>query len=173
MSILQKSSTNGLKKNIFGEKSPNVFFNSNIKSTNLPNFYFTNYLDNKRVPMVNCLKKEKRRILNKTLNYDNEYEIKTINTNREQLKIDTILKSTIGISNIPVSRILRLKSVYNPDLQFFFLDDKKGNYEVIFIDIYHLVLPAPNKLYKEKKANPKKKYEEHKNAAYCLSNIYK
>lgn len=173
MSILQKSSTNGLKKNIFGEKNPNVFFNSSIKSTNMPTFYFTNFLDSRKVPMADCLKREKRRILNKTVNYDNEYEIKKIDTNHEQTKIDNILKNTLNISSIPTSSILRLKSVANPELQFFFLDDKKGNYEVIFIDVYHLVLPAPDKSHKEKKANPKKKYEEHKNAKYCLSNFFK
>lgn len=173
MNILQKNSTNGLKKNIFGEKNPNVFFNSNIKSTNLPKFYFTNYLDSKKVPMVDCLKRERRKFLKKTVNYDKEYEIKPIKTTHEQAKIDEILKTTLNISNIPVSSIMRLKSIYNPELQLFFLDDKKGNYEVIFIDIYHLVLPAPDKSHNEKKANPKEKYETHKNASYCLSNIFK
>ena len=173
MSILQKSSTNGLKKNMFGEKNPNVFFNSNLKSTNLPKFHFTNYLDGKKAPMTSYLKKEKRRIINKRVNYDNEYEIKPIKTNNEQKKIDSILKSTLNMNSIPTSNIMRLKSVINPALQLFFLDDNKGNYEVIFIDIYHLVLPAPDKSHKETKANPKKTYEEHKNSKYCLSNIFK
>lgn len=174
MSILQKNSINGgLRKNIFGEKEPNVFFNSNIKSTNLPEFYFTNFLDSKRIPMADFLKREKRRILKNTVNYDNEYEIKTIDRNHEQKKIDKILKETLNKESISVSSIMRLKSINNPNAQFFFIDDKKGNYEVIFIDVYHLVLPAPDKERKEKKPNPKRKYEEHKNAKYCLSNIFK
>lgn len=176
MNILQKNSineiNNGIKKNIFGEKSPNVSFNSNIKSVNLPEFYFTNFLE-KRAPMVGCLKRERRKFLQKSINYDAEYEIKSIDTNKEQKKIDKILKETINMSSIPVSRLLRLKSINNPDLQFFFKDDNEGNYEVLFIDIYHLVLPARNKFYKEKKANPKKKYDEHKHENYCLSNIFK
>lgn len=89
------------------------------------------------------------------------------------MKIDNILGNTIGSASISASLLFRLKSINNPAVQFFFLDDLNGNYEVLFVDIYHLVLPAPDKGHKEKKANPKKTYDEHKLAKYCLSNIYK
>lgn len=175
MSILQKNliSKNGtIKKNIFGEREPNIFFNDGIKSTNLPKYYFTNFIDNSKSPIINTLKRERRRFLKKEVDIDNEYEIKFIEKNTEQAKVDEILKTTINRESIPVMTLCRLKSIFNPEVQFFFLDDLKGNYEVLFIDIYHLVLPAPDKEYNEKYPNPKKHYEKHKNAKYCMSNIF-
>lgn len=64
MSILQKNliSNNGpLKKNMFGEPEPNIFFHDDIKSTNIPQYYFTNYIDSSKSPMINFLKTERRR----------------------------------------------------------------------------------------------------------------
>lgn len=176
MSILQKSliNNNNLKtKNIFGEKNPNVFFSKDIKSVDLPKYYFTNFIDSSKDPLVSFLKSERRKILKKEMDFDKEYEIKdVINKTNEQKKIDAIIFNTLNLLNIPVSTIFRLKSVYNPNVQFFFLDDYQGNYEILFIDVYHLVLPAPDKSHHEIFANPKKRYKEHQNAKYDLNNIF-
>lgn len=175
MSILQKNlikNKKNITKNIFGEREPNIFFHENIKSVNLPKYYFTNYIDDKKSPLIKLLKRERGKFIRKQVNFDKEYELKSIDTNKEQLKVDEILKNTIGINSIPVKTIFRLKSIDNPSVQFFFLDDYQGNYKVLFIDLYHLVLPARDLSRKEKKANPKKTYENHKMANYCLSNIF-
>lgn len=175
MSILQRSLTNGnvKTKNIFGEKEPNVFFHDNIKSTNLKKFLFTNYLDNKKVPLVKALQTERRRILRKEVNYEEEYEIKNIEYRKnEKNKIDAILFDTIGIEKIDYSMLWRLKYKYNPAIQFFFLDDFHGNYEVLIVDIYHLVCPAPDREHGEIFANPKKTYKDHKDAKYNINNIF-
>lgn len=176
MSILRKNlidNRGALKtKNIFGEKEPNIFFDNKIKSVNTPEFLFTNYLDGKKAPMVNYLKNERRRFLKKEVDIDNEYELKTIDKKTEQKKIDKIIEKTLNLPHVDVSIIYRLKSVYNPELQFFFLDDNNGNYHVIFIDIYHLVLPARDQSRREIFPNPKRKYNEHKNASFCMSNIF-
>lgn len=177
MSILQENVINKdgvLKsKNIFGEKEPNVFFNSNIKSVNLPEFYFTNFIDCKKSPMVKFLKSQKYGFESKKIDIDNCYEIKNIKHKKEQKKIDKILLETLNMNSIPTSLIFRLKSIQNNGVQFFFLDDLQGNYEVLFVDVYHMVLPAPNKERGERVAKPKENYEEHKNARYCLSEIFK
>lgn len=176
MSILQKNLINknaSITKNIFGESEPNIFFNEEIKSINLPKYYFINFIDSKKDPLVNFLKRERRRFLKKEIKFDSEYEIKNIiNKTNEQKKIDEIIKNTTGKTGIGVSLVFRLKSIYNPNVQFFFLDDLKGNYEVLFIDVYHLVLPAPDKLHKELFAKPQKKYNEHKNARYDIKEIF-
>ena len=175
MSILQKNliSNNGpLKKNMFGEPEPNIFFHNDIKSTDIPQYYFTNYIDSSKSPMINFLKTERRRFLKKQVDIDQEYEIKDIKKTKEQNKIDKILMDTLNMTSIPILTLFRLKSKYNPGVQFFFLDDLNGNYQVLFIDIYHLVLPAPDKSHGEKFSNPKKKYNEHKLARYCISNIF-
>ena len=109
----------------------------------------------------------------KEVNFDSEYEIKDIKGKKEQKKIDEILKQTLGMPSINISTIFRLKYIDNPALQFFFLDDYNGNYHIIIVDIYHLILPAPDKEHHENVANPKKKYNEHKDASYCISNIFK
>ena len=175
MSILQKNLINNkgiLKKNMFGEPEPNIFFHDDIKSTNIPEEYFTNYIDNKKSPMIDFLKRERRRFLKKQVDIDQEYDIKNIERTKEQKKVDKILKNTLNMGSIPILTLFRLKSINNPGVQFFFLDDLKGNYKVLFIDIYHLVLPAPDKSHGEKFPNPKKKYNEHKLAKYCISNIF-
>lgn len=176
MSILQKNlvSNNRLKtKNIFGEKQPKVVFNANIKSTNLHRYYFTNYIDNKKSPIVKTLKSQRRKMLSMQVDYDKDYEIKNILYKKnEKAKINDILQNTIGTTDISFSMLYRLKYIDNPEIQFFFLDNTGGIYEVILIDIYHLVLPAPNKARHENKANPKQIYSLHKNAQYCLSNIF-
>lgn len=161
-----------LKKIYLEKESQTYFFNDGIKSTNLPKYYFTNFIDNRKSPIINFLKKERRRFLKKEVDIDNEYQIKFIEKNNEQLKVDEILKTTINRESIPIMTLCRLKSVSNPEVQFFFLDDLNGNYEVLFIDIYHLVLPAPDREHNEKYPNPKKHYEQHKNASYCMSNIF-
>ena len=175
MSIQQRiSSTNIKSKNIFGEDEPNIFFNSNIKSVKIPHLYFTNFINNKKSPLVNTLKQERRRIIKKQVDYDNEYEIKNIEyRNNERKKISKILYDTIGIKIPDYSLLWRLKYIINPSIQYFFLDNLDGTYEIIIVDIYHLILPAPDKSHKEKKANPKKTYNAHSLANYCLSNIYK
>ena len=172
MSILQRAS-NLKMKNIFGEDEPNIFFNSNIKSTRIPAMSFTNYIDSKKSPIVSALKRERRKILKKQVDYDKEYEIKNIDyKTNEKKKIEKILKNTLGISLPNYSLLWRLKYLENPEIQFFFVDNLNGSYEILFVDIYHLVLPASNKLNKKKKANPKKKYKEHEKANFCLSNIF-
>lgn len=175
MSILQRVSNSNIKsKNIFGEDEPNIFFNKNIKSTKIPHMYFTNFIDNKKSPIIKTLKTEKRRILKKQVNFDNEYEIKNIiYKSIERKKIDTILKNTLGISIPNYTLLWRLKYIVNPKIQYYFLDNLDGTYEIVIVDIYHLILPAPDKSHKEKKPNPKKTYNEHSLASYCLSNIYK
>ena len=175
MSILQKNliNSNGtLEKNMFGEPEPNIFFHSEIKSTNIPEYYFTNYIDSRKSPMVHFLKQERRRFLEKQVDIDREYEIKNIKKTKEQKKLDKILMNTLNIPSIPILTLFRLKSVNNPEVQFFFSDDLNGNYQVLIVDIYHLLLPAPDKSHNEKFPNPKKKYGEHKIADYCISNIF-
>lgn len=176
MNTLQRNSIskNTLKnKNIFGDKEPNIFFNEDIKSTNLPKYYFTNYIDNRKNPVVKFLKNERRKFITKTVSFDEEYEIKGIkNKSNEQKKIDEILFSTLSLPSINISLLARLKSKVNPSVQFFFYDDLQGNYEVLFVDIYHLVLPAPDKSHHEIFANPKKKYKEHENDSFDISNIF-
>lgn len=176
MSILQRNLINlnsGLSKNIFGEKEPNVFFNSKIKSTNLPQHYFTNYIDSRKNPLVNALKEHRRRILKKQVDYDSDYEIKNIiYRGNEKAKFSDILQTTLGYNNINYAILFRLKSRINPVIQFYFLDDCNGNYEVLFVDIYHLALPAPNKARHEKYAKPKKIYAEHRNAKFDIENIF-
>lgn len=176
MSILQKTLIKGniiKSKNIFDEKNPKVKFNQNICSIDLPQYFFINYIDDGRKPIVKKLKNEKRRFTNNLIDYEEEYEIKPVlQKKNEQKKIDAILQGTIGMSTVDLNFLWRLKCYANPALQFFFLDKKDGTYEVLMIDVYHLLIPAADKDHGEKKANPKKTYQEHKDAKYNLSEIF-
>lgn len=181
MSILKKNLINGNQiktKNMFGEKNPTVYFNPNISSTDIPKYFFTNYIDSKKSLIVKKIKQEKRRFTCNEINYEDEYEIKIVeNRKNEQQKIDAILQNTIGIKTVDLNFLYRLKCYANKSLQFFFLEHPDGKYEVIIIDLYHLILPAADRDHYEKKANPKKTYKEHhkdnpEKTMYNLSEIF-
>ena len=175
MNILQNHSANNniLKtKNIFGTKQPKIEFHEKLSSTDLEQHFFTNFIDSRRDPMVKFLKNERRKMLTDKCNFDDEYEIKNIEYRKnEKEKIKDILEQTIGDSNIDYNLLIRLKSKENKGVQFFFLD-KEATCKVLIIDLYHLLLPAPNKEIGETKANPEKNYSKHKDAKFNLSNIF-
>lgn len=176
MSILKKNLINGNQiksKNIFGEKNPTVYFNENICSTDIPQYFFINYIDSPKSQIVKKLKNEKRRFVSNDVIYEEEYEIKPVeNRKNEQKRIDMVLQKTVGISTVDLNLLYRLKCYANQALQFFFLDKLNGEYEVLIIDLYHLIVPAADKDHNERKANPKKTYNEHKDAKYNLSEIF-
>lgn len=161
------------EKNIFGKSNPNVIFNDRIKSVNIPKCNFTNYLHGKKSPLTKTLNQLNNRIKNNYVNYDVEFEIKKIDRiNEEKYKIKNILHKTYGNNSIDYNKFLRLKYRKNPEIQFFFLDDLNGNYEVIIVDIYHLVLAAIDRERHEEYAKPWEKYALHCDAYYCISNVF-
>lgn len=53
----------------------------------------------------------------------------------------------------------------------FLIFQKQNNYEVCFIDIYHLMFPTSDKYKGEKKEHGKEKYNEVREYRCCLSRI--
>ena len=187
MNIVQKplfsGTTLGAKslgtKPILGGKATDIYFNPNIKSVDIPEEFFTNYIDSRKSLIVKTIKNERRRILTKEVDYNREYEVKDIiNKSNEYKKIDKILKKTVGAVSINYNFLWRMKYISNPELQFFFYEKLNGTFEILIIDIYHLIVTAADRDHGEIVANPKKKYKEHhkdnpEKTMYNLSEIFK
>lgn len=180
MSILQRNLLNinilntkskVSSNNIFGSKQPVISFNKDIKSIDMRKYLFINKLNSVRSDLAKRIKQDQRRLATQQIDLDKEFEIKYIlNQSNEQQKLDDILLNTIG-KTVPVLSCVRLKTIGNEGLQYFVSDDYNGNHEVVLIDLYHLFMPSADRSIGEKRANPRKKYNEHKNDAYCLSKI--
>lgn len=180
MSILQRNLLNinilnakskVSSNNIFGSKQPVINFNKDIKSIDIGKYFFINKLSSIRSDLAKRIKQDQRKFAAQQIDFDKEFEIKYIlSQTNEQQKLDDILLNTIG-KTVSVLSCVRLKTIGNEGLQYFVSDDYNGNLEVILIDLYHLFIPSPDKSIGERRANPRKKYNEHKNDIHCLSEI--
>ena len=176
MSILKKRSDNSSlkatnllnKKNIFGDKNLKLSFKSNIKSVDIPNIYFNNYFKGND-SYYSFFKKEYSRIING--NFDIEtYNIKGLSLTKNNLynRISKVFLETYGYTyRLPY--LHRISKKNNEIFQIIYTDD---NYEIIIVDLYHLLIPAIDHEHKEKNKNLKKHYDEVKNNKYNLNNIF-
>ena len=154
-----------------------VDFNEALKSVDIPEILFNNFLESKKNPMTKYFKTQYRRILNNpSYNLLDDYQIIPVKGSNNYRRISKIVKETSGKHYEYSELFFRLKNInretniYNPGLQFYYVteDDK---YKVIIIDLYHMVIPAHNKFYPGAPKNPKENYERHKNGSYNLSNF--
>ena len=180
MSILQKNllDINFLNnksiadaKNIFGSTKLKISFNKNIKSTNLSEHKFVNYINSKNKLLIKRLRTDERKFIDGLFDFDKDFEIKyLLDENNMQTKFEDILLNTLGTTTSVLSCV-RLKTPGNVSLQYIVSDNFTGAYEIIVIDLYHLLVFAADKSRGEKKPKPKKTYNEHKNDDKCLSEV--
>lgn len=168
-------------KSLFDEnilkKRIEVDFSDALESVDIPDIYFNNYLESRKSPMTKYFKSQYKRMLNsENYNLLEDYEIKPVKGNSNYKKISKIVKKTSGNHYDYSELFFRLKNInrktnfYNPGLQFYYIlqDDK---YKIIFIDLYHMVIPAHNRDYPGAPKNPMENYDRHKNGSYNLSNF--
>lgn len=180
MSILQKnlldinflsSKSIADAKNIFGSTKLKISFNKNIKSTNLAKHTFVNYINSKNKTLIKKLRTDERKFIDGLFDFDKDFKIKyLLDENNMQKKFDDILLSTIGTTTNVLSCV-RLKTLGNVSLQYIVSDNFTGTYEIIAIDLYHLLVFAADKSRGEKKPKPKRAYNEHKNDDKCISKV--
>lgn len=180
MSILQKNllDINFLSgksiadaKNIFGSTKLKISFNKNIKSTNLAKHTFVNYINSKNKTLIKKIRTDERKFIEGLFDFDKDFKIKyLLDENNMQKKFDDILLSTIGTTTNVLSCV-RLKTLGNVSLQYIVSDNFTGTYEIIAIDLYHLLVFAADKSRGEKKPKPKRAYNEHKNDDKCISKV--
>lgn len=158
-------------KNIFGSTKLKISYNKNIKSTNLVKHKFVNYINSKNKALIKKLKTDERKFIDGLFDFDKDFKIKyLLDENNMQAKFDDILLNTLGTTTNVLSCV-RLKTPGNVSLQYIVSDNFTGAYEIIVIDLYHLLVFAADKSRGEKKPKPKRTYNEHKDDNKCISKV--
>lgn len=105
--------------------------------------------------------------------FDN-FELKDVNygANLKKEKIEQIVFKTRAVKK-ECNLIYRFKNNLNPAFQLYVDKVDNNNYDVLIIDLYHLVIPAAYKYYGKKVADLKADYDKVKNNSICLSEIKK
>ena len=155
-------------------KVKEVDFSKAMNSVNLETFCFTNFFIKKSV-LIKFVRGELIQIINKTIDLE-DYKIYSsslvdYNDLYLNLKLKTIIEKTTGnrLKELPV--IYKFKNKENPNFQIYAKKDINNNYEVLAIDLHHLLIVAPDKSRGEKKERSKEKYDGLKLADYNLSKI--
>lgn len=163
-------------KNVFGKSDVSIDFGKSLKSVNTGDMYmFTNFFENKGV-RYKFAKKNISSIINNKISLVNEdlFEMKLVNLENDyflNLKIDEILYLTTGKRIRKMPTLYKFKDKINKELQYYVEKKDTDNFEIKFIDIYHLVIPAPNYDLGETEEHSQKIYEIHKYGDVCLSEI--
>jgi len=166
--------TSGFKTSNFKATKKNVNFNNAMNSVNLSMFNFTNFFY-KKSPLVKAFKKEYGGLKNGSIDIDdnNKYAATIVNYSDRalELKIKTIIEKTRNVRVNQLPLMYKYKNKQNPELQFYVANNTNNEYEVLAIDLYHLLIPAPDKSRHETTEHSKEKYEQYKLADYNLSEL--
>ncbi len=149
--------------NIFGNKNLNIVFKKGIRSINLSNHNFINYFYEFEKDYINFAKKEFKRLKNGSIDILEEYNDKPIGMNKKIKARLTDIHYETYFYNFKLPFLKRITKIGNERFQLYYYQIDSNNIEIIFIDLYHLLIPAADKGHKEKKANPKKTYEDYAN----------
>lgn len=148
---------------------PNFKINRDLKSVDIEEIYFTDFLKKDKVK-YNFVKKEIGSIKRNQLQL-NSYEIKEENyskKNRERIK--KIYEETYCATN--ATPLIRMKHSANKEFQIY-CQENKGSYIIQLIDLHHLIVPAADKEHGEIVANPESKYNEVKGGKVDLKDLIK
>lgn len=170
--LKKKSKTKNIfsSQNLFKNfKDYEIDFSECLKSVNIRNINFTNYF---RSSKDNLYKAVKRLVKTSSEITEEDFVLTeyTDENDSKNYRIKCILEETRKkrISELPM--LYKFKYIPNPAIQFFV---KKSDYVllVVFIDIYHLAIPAPNFELGETVENSRLNYLRCKDYDYGLENI--
>lgn len=166
--------SSSFKTSEFKLTNKKVNFSKAMKSVNFESLYFTNYLA-KKSPLIKFVRKQYCCIINGTLsiNDENKFKPSFVNLDNEYLKLKllSVIQKTRGISHYKLPpAIYKYKCLENKEFQLY-IANNDDEYEMLVIDTYHLMIPAPDKDKNEKKEHSKEKYNLHKLDDYDLSEI--
>ena len=164
-------------RNMFGSTTCKIDFGESLKSVNIENYMFTNYFANKKL-FYKFVKNNIKGIVNNRISLVDSslFETKLVNVDNDlflKLKIESILNLTSENRVRVIPTLYKFKELNNKELQYYVEKIDVDNFIVRFIDLYHLVIPAPDYERGEKEEHSKEKYEFHKNDSINLSEIKK
>lgn len=170
-----KSRTNIIDKNIFGDKKEKIKMEGALKSVKVPKHFFTNFLANHGDPMFKFVKRQYYAMNDSNYDIYENFELKSVDFggNLKEQKLKDIYIETYGEKLNDVSQIYRLKNIENKAFQLYINKIDSNNYEIILIDLYHLIIPAADTYLRKTKADLKGDFDKVKNHNFCLSNVLK
>lgn len=146
-------------KNMFGNNTKIVFKNG-LKSVDIPQHNFINFANKSEINYAEFVKNEILRLKNGNEDILTEYKEKWIGMSsdiRERLKC--VFYETYYYKSDKLPYLKRLTKKRKPKFQLYYKYDSLHDIaEIVFIDLYHLLLPAANKQKHEVKAQPEKVY---------------
>lgn len=163
-----------LDKRLFDDSKEIINYKLALKSVNLPEHYFCNFFKSKKCDMYKFVKRELSAMKYDNYNVYDRFKLKDVEYtyNLSEDKINDIVFATYGeYKNIKF--IYRLKHNDNPAFQLYVNKINLNEYEVLIIDLYHLVIPAADKAKGKKIADIITDYDCVKNYNFCLSNLNK
>ena len=159
------------RKNMFGEHIK-ISIRPKLHSVDIPEFYFNNYFKTKDEFYKNISKTLKRLITNPESISDFEYKDLYFNGKCFE-KFKRIHQDTYGYvveSEISNKCLHRFSHIGNRALQIYLFGTSKSS-EIIFVDLYHLLIPAADKEHGEEEKDPVLHYNEVKNNKVDLNDI--
>lgn len=167
-SVKKNIINNRKTKNLFADSKTKFTFKNDMKSVDIPEILFTNFFQSKN-EYFKIVKKEYKGLINGREDVIDSYNMKYINRNPEiENKINKIMLNTYGYA-LKLPMMWRLSKKGNPKLQFIVVEKTA---EIIFIDLYHLFIPAADREHGESIKNPQLTYDECKEYRYDLKNIF-
>lgn len=158
-------------KNIFGG-DVNISIRSTLHSVDVPEYYFNNFFKSKDDFYKNIEKTLKRLVSNPKLIED--FEPKGLNIYGDYLeKFRRIHQDTYGYvveSEISNKFIYRFSHKGNKAFQIYLFGSSESS-EIIFIDLYHLLIPGADKEHGEQVKDPIKHYNRVKDYSVDLYDI--
>lgn len=143
-------SYNILNGNIFGNEDLTISFKNGIKSVNLENYKFTNFLKSTDKDYIRIIRKEFNRLKNNNINILEEYNDKPIGmTDKISEKLENVHYETY-FYRIKLPFLKRITKIHNERLQLYYYLKDDNSIEIIFIDFYHLLIPAADHEHNEK-----------------------
>jgi len=157
--------------NIFGKKDFSITFKRGLKSVDLPSKNFINFLQRSDTNYISFIRKEIKKLYYGNVDILSEYKDKFITKDRETLsQMEAIFMETYGY-NIRLPFLKRLSKIRNSRFQLFYKVIDEDTIEIMFIDLYHLIIPAADVEHGEEEANPENTYNEFKDSDYNLTEI--
>lgn len=155
-------------KNILGEETRFTIKN-NMKSVNIPELYFSNYFKS-RNDYYKSVEKILKRLVTDSSSIK-EFIHKDLNRNVEfDKRLEKIHLDTYNYSYGKIPFIYRLAHFGNSSFQIYLIGNSEYS-EIVFIDLYHLLLPAADCEHGEVVKNPIKHYNEVKSYKEDISSI--
>lgn len=146
-------------------------FNNMLKSDNFEELQFTNFVKSENTNKYNDLKEICNKVANNYYELDKLFSADEIDINIDIPKLNRVFNILEKANENSIDRkklILKYKNKKDKEIQFYIMNEN-GNYKLMLVDLYHLVIEATN--VKTGRKDLKGIYKFHKNYSYNINNI--